>query len=163
MIPERHLPQVLMNPPQEDPDREPSPPLWRHLLAMVYDSLLILPLFMAAAALWVSVWGPTENALVQTVPPVVQWLSWGIILLLFFGLFWRKNGQTLGMQAWRLKLISEDGKQPTWPQVATRLLVATLSLTACGLGFIWKWMPPRYRYWHDTLSRTRLILVPKRD
>jgi uncharacterized RDD family membrane protein YckC len=152
-----------MYPLSEEPDSEPSAPLWRHLLAIVYDSLLILPLFMSAAALWVSIWGPTENALVQTVPPAMQWLSWSIILLLFFGLFWRKSGQTLGMQAWRIKLISEDGKPPTWRQVALRLLGATLSSAACGVGFIWKWMPPHYQYWHDALSGTRLILLPKRN
>jgi hypothetical protein len=55
MIPERHLPHVVMNLPLKDSDNEPSAPLWRHLSAMVYDSLLILPLFMAATGLWVAI------------------------------------------------------------------------------------------------------------
>lgn len=144
-------------------DRNAAAPLWRHLLAMVYDSLLIIPLFMAATALWVSIWGPTENASIQTVPPTLQWLSWSIILLFFFGLFWRKSGQTLGMQAWRIKLIAEHGRPPEWRQVALRLMAASLSLLVFGAGFLWRFVPPGYRYWHDTLSGTRLILVPKQD
>ncbi len=152
-----------MSPLADNTDTLSAAPLWRHLLAMIYDSFLIMPLFMSATALWVFVWGPTENALVQTVPPALQWLSWSLILLLFFGLFWRKSGQTLGMQAWRIRLISERGDQPTWRQVALRLLGASLSLASCGLGFIWKFVPPRYQYWHDALSGTRLILLSKRD
>ncbi len=138
-------------------------PLWRHILAMLYDSLLIIPLFMAATALWVSVWGPTDNALTATVPPPLQWLSWSIILFLFFGLFWRKNGQTLGMQAWRIKLIAEGGDQPAWRQVALRIIGAVLSISVFGAGFLWRFVPPHYRYWHDTLSGTRLVVLPKPD
>ena len=85
------------------------------------------------------------------------------VLFLFFGLFWRKSGQTLGMQAWRIKLISEDGGQPTWQQVALRMIGASLSFGICGAGFLWRFMPPGYRYWHDTLSGTALVLLPKPD
>ena len=87
----------------------PPPPLWRHLLAMLYDTLLIVPLFMAAAAVWVALLGPTDNISEPAVPAALQWCSWGVILLIFFGIFWRRAGQTLGMQAWRLKLITESG------------------------------------------------------
>jgi uncharacterized RDD family membrane protein YckC len=142
---------------------EQEAPLWRHTLAMVYDSLLIIPLFMAATAMWVVIWGPTESALTQTVPPILQRLTWSFIVFAFFGLFWRKSGQTLGMQAWRIKLISEQGGQLAWTQVTLRVIGASLSLIAFGAGFFWRFMPPRYRYWHDTLSGTRLVLVPKPD
>ena len=154
-------PKISMHPASDNLVKNTAPPLWRHVFAMVYDSLLIIPLFMAATALWVSIWGPTENARIQAVPPPLQWLSWSIILLLFFGLFWRRGGQTLGMQAWRIKLITEHGGQPTWRQVLLRIVGASLSLLALGGGFLWRFMPPEYRYWHDALSSTRLVLVPK--
>ena len=83
----------------------PAAPFWRHLLAMLYDSLLIIPLFMAAAALWIAVFGPTKTLDEPAVPAVLQWCSWILILLLFFGIFWRRAVQTLGMQAWRIKLM----------------------------------------------------------
>ena len=62
----------------------PAPPLWRHLLAMLYDTLLIVPLFMAAAAVWVALLGPTDNINEPAVPAFLQWCSWGVILLIFF-------------------------------------------------------------------------------
>ena len=151
----------MSNPPNNT--NEPAAPLWRHALAMIYDSLLIIPLFMAATAIWVAIWGPTESALTQTVPPILQRLTWSLIVFFFFGLFWRKSGQTLGMQAWRIKLISEKDGQLAWTQVTLRVLGAALSLIAFGAGFLWRFVPPGYRYWHDTLSSTRLVLVPKPD
>jgi len=143
-----------------DSDRPPAP-IWRHALAMLYDSLLIIPLFMAMSALWVSIWGPVDSIYEQSVPPSVQWAGWAAILICFFGAFWRRGGQTLGMQAWRIKLASDSGKRITWRQVIIRLLGAVVSLIALGLGFLWKLVPPANKYWHDSLSATHLELVPK--
>ena len=136
-------------------------PFWRHLLAMLYDSLLIIPLFMAAAALWIAIFGPTENLDEPAVPAVLQWCSWTLILLLFFGIFWRRAGQTLGMQAWRIKLVSASGKPLTWQQVAIRLSGALLSAAFFAGGYLWRFLPPHHRYWHDRLSQTHLVLLPK--
>jgi uncharacterized RDD family membrane protein YckC len=36
--------------------------------------------------------------------PAMMTMTW-----LFYGYFWRKTGQTLGMQTWRLKVIKPDG------------------------------------------------------
>ena len=46
------LPHPMNATTQADQDH-PPPPLWRHGLAMLYDTLLVVPLFMAAAGLWV--------------------------------------------------------------------------------------------------------------
>ena len=109
--------------PQHDQDL-PPPPLWRHGLAMLYDTLLVVPLFMAAAGLWVAILGPTDSLNDPAVPPGLQRLSWLLILILFFGIFWRRAGQTLGMQAWRIKLVTDSGGPPTWRQVSVRVLGA---------------------------------------
>ncbi len=144
------------------PDADSPPaPIWRHALAMLYDSLLIIPLFMAMSALWVSIWGPVDSIYEQSVPPGVVWTGWAAILICFFGAFWRRGGQTLGMQAWRIKLTSDSGSRVTWKQVIIRLLGAVVSLAAFGLGFFWKLVPPGNKYWHDSLSATHLELVPK--
>ena len=64
----------------------PPPPLWRHGLAMLYDTLLVVPLFMAAAGLWVAILGPTDSLNDPAVPASLQRLSWLLVLLLFFGI-----------------------------------------------------------------------------
>ena len=99
---------VTMTPESSPLNRLPTPPIWRHLLAMLYDLLLILPLFMAATAIWVAILGPTDTIAEPSVPAALQWAGWLLIVILFFGIFWRRGGQTLGMQAWRIKLVTEQ-------------------------------------------------------
>ena len=140
---------------------QPPPPIWRHGLAMLYDTLLVVPLFMAAAGLWVAILGPTNSLSDPAVPASLQRLSWLLILLLFFGIFWRRAGQTLGMQAWRIKLVTDSGDPPTWRQVTLRVLGALLSAVSLGAGYWWRFIPPRQRYWHDRLSQTYLVQLPK--
>lgn len=149
------------NPPLDNSATLPSPPLWRHLMAMLYDTLLVLPLFMAAAALWVAILGPTDSVEVPAVPAALQWISWSVILCLFFGIFWRRAGQTLGMQAWRIKLVNETPSAITWRQTTIRVIGAALSAAMLGAGYLWRYVPADERYWHDHLSRTRLVLIPK--
>ena len=71
---------VTMTPESASLNRLPTPPIWRHLLAMLYDLLLILPLFMAATAIWVAILGPTDSIAQPTVPRVLQWAGWLVIV-----------------------------------------------------------------------------------
>ena len=153
---------VTMTPESASLNRLPTPPIWRHLLAMLYDLLLILPLFMAATAIWVVILGPTDSIAQPTVPRVLQWAGWLVIVILFFGIFWRRGGQTLGMQAWRIKLITQSGERPTWRQALIRVVGALLSVTLLGLGYAWRFVSADNAYWHDQWSGTRLVLIPKK-
>ena len=141
----------------------PTPPIWRHLLAMLYDLLLILPLFMAATAMWVAILGPTDTITEPSVPAALQWAGWLLIVILFFGIFWRRGGQTLGMQAWRIKLITNSGERPTWKQALIRVIGALLSAALFGLGYAWRLVSTEKAYWHDQWSGTRLVLIPKKE
>lgn len=136
--------------------------LWRQIVAMIYDTLLVLPLFMATTMLWVTIYGPRTEAQ-ATVPNEIQWLSWLCVLVGFFGLFWRKNGQTLGMQAWRIQLIDTSGRlQISWYQCLRRVIFALLSAICLGAGYWWCLFDRSGRTWHDHASQTRLVLLPKK-
>jgi uncharacterized RDD family membrane protein YckC len=80
----------------------------------------------------------------------------------FFGVFWMKSGQTLGMQAWRIKLVPSAGNELTFGRVVTRCGAALLSAACFGLGYAWCLVDRRGRTWHDTLSGTELVLLPKK-
>ncbi len=136
----------------------PSPGLVRRLAAGVYDLLLV------AALLWLAslpcVW------LAGGVPaPGLVRLAYQLYLLatmfLFYGWFWVHGGQTLGMRAWRLSLVSRDGGPVTWRLAVARFLFAWLSVVCLGLGFGWALLDRERRTWHDIFSGTRLILLPK--
>ena len=84
-------------------------------------------------------------------------------LMAFFGLFWTLNGQTLGMQVWRLRVQQPDGFSVTWKQAMIRFLVAIPAWLCGGLGVFWALWDREGRSWHDIASGTRLVLLPKPD
>ena len=166
----------------------PRAPVWRHLLAMVYDLFLIIPLLMVTSALLVWIYGPVETAAERAVPAWQQWVLALVALVAFFGVFWRQQGQTLGMQAWRVKLVAQEdpSMKVTWPQVITRVVVACLPLLSALLPFVffdvnnaptgiyalaglfalagvlWRFTNAPRHYLHDVLSGTELLQTPKR-
>jgi uncharacterized RDD family membrane protein YckC len=80
----------------------------------------------------------------------------------FFAWFWTHGGQTLGMRAWRLKLLDRSGAVVTWRQSLVRYAGAWLSLLAFGLGYLWVWIDRDGLAWHDRLSNTRIVML-RRD
>lgn len=92
-------------------------PLWRRLLAAVYDGLVLLGLYLAALLL--------ELLVRETLLGLPRHLL-GLQLYLFavglgfFGWFWTHGGQTLGMRAWQLQVRRLDGAPLRWPVVCVR-------------------------------------------
>jgi uncharacterized RDD family membrane protein YckC len=141
-------------------EKPTSPSLLRRLAAMLYDSLLVIALVFVINALALGLLSQLSQQQVLS-PPLVQALT-VLSIFGFFSLFWIKNGQTLGMQAWRIKLVDFDGNPPALPRALLRCLGACISAGCLGLGYLWCLVDRNKRYWHDYLSRTELILLPKR-
>lgn len=141
----------------------PAPSLLRRLVAMVYDTFLVVPLIMVCdfIALWL--WKSSGNSVEDGLP---QWIVQLIIMFCcigFFGVFWSKSGQTLGMQAWRIRLVPSPGRELTFQRIVVRCLAALLSAACFGLGYLWCLFDRRRRTWQDHLSGTELVLLPRRS
>lgn len=152
-----------MNATADSADQLPAPGLLRRLAAIVYDTLLVVPLVMACVALALGLrklLGGAADTLLQ--PWIVQSMAIGCFIG-FFGVFWLKSGQTLGMQAWRIKLVPMAGNELTFGRVVTRCGSALLSAAFLGLGYLWCLVDRRGRTWHDYLSGTELVLLPKKS
>ena len=136
--------------------------LLRRLGAMLYDGLLLLAVLMVATALFLPLTG--GEAVDPGAHPMLE-LAYRLMLLLlvvgFYGLFWTRRGQTLGMASWRLRVEREDGALLGWGDTLRRLGWALVSLLPLGLGFVWILFDPERRAWHDRLSRTRVVVLPK--
>lgn len=104
-------------------------PLWRRLAAAVYDGLLLLGLWMAAALIELIV---REQVLGLPASKTWMQLFFFAIGLVFFGRSWTRGGQTLGMYAWQLKIRRLDGQPLRWP-VATVRYAAMLATWAVVL------------------------------
>ena len=150
-----------------DSPHHQSPFLLRRLAAVVYDTCLVLPLIMASVALFMGartlLWGPAVDDTAAQLDANIVRLVALVCTTGFFCAFWVKSGQTLGMQAWRIKLVSFSGEAPNIRQGVLRCLGAVLSAACLGLGYLWCLVDRNGRYWHDYLSRTELILLPKRE
>jgi len=149
--------------PRMDATPLPTPSLLRHLAAMVYDTLLVIALVFVvnALALGVVVW--LSHGTQEVLDPLLGQFLFVLCFFGFYTAFWMKGGQTLGMQAWRIRLVREDGGNPTLAQAVLRCAGAVLSLACFGLGYLWKLVDRDNRYWHDRLSGTHLVLLPKRS
>ena len=145
------------------PGDTPAPAsLLRRLGAMFYDGLLLLAVLMVATGLFLPLTGgeaisPRDN-------PGLELAYRAVLVLLtvgFFGVFWTRRGQTLGMASWRVRVERDDGALLSWSDTLRRLAAALLSWLPLGLGFLWVLVDPQRRAWHDRLSRTRVVVVPK--
>jgi len=131
--------------------------LSRRVAALVYDGFLILAIWMISSLLLVAL--VTDGA-------VLQGLAFQLFLYLelgaFYIYFWCKRGQTLGMQAWRIHLITEQG-DPVSPKTACkRYVFATLSVCSLGIGFLWSLVNSNGLTLHDLTTDTRVIHLPKK-
>ena len=79
----------------------------------------------------------------------------------YYYICWRKQGQTLGMKSWRLKLQQADGSLATPEQCIKRSLLASLSLAFGGIGYLWCLVPPAKACLHDIYSATEVVVLPK--
>ncbi|MEA3291315.1 MAG: RDD family protein [Pseudomonadota bacterium] len=132
--------------------------LARRLAAIFLDSLVLGSLIFIAAQPLPLI---PEDLQSQPLIRLLKQIYLLSIAWLYFGWFWTHGGQTVGMRAWRIKVIAEDGSALDWGQATRRYLAAILSWLPAGLGYWWSLFDSDKRAWHDSLSRSRLLVLPK--
>ena len=145
----------------------PSAPLWRRLAALGYDSLLLGAVMFVSVGLLVWLYQFTGLPMVElngvAKPPAwfAEWVIRGVLLLLivgFYGYFWRHGGQSLGMRAWRIRTERQDQRRLSWGQVLVRCAVG---LGTFGIGFLLVPLSHKGQALQDMASNTRTVLIPK--
>lgn len=129
--------------------------LIRRFLSIFYDSVLLFSVLFFATALIMPFTGgaiASGNLLFQ-----VYLL---LCCYLYFCWQWVKGGQTLGMRAWRIRVICHTGENPGWKHATLRFLLAGLSWLPAGAGFLWALFDHCGHPFHDRFSHTRLVLWP---
>lgn len=130
---------------------------------MLYDTLIVAALLMVVTALLLPITGGEAITSDRSgLLAVAYQLLLLAVIVGFFGWFWTHRGQTLGMQAWRLRVVREDGARLSWLDSIKRMTAALISLAPLGLGYFWVWVDRDKLTWHDRWTHTRIILLPKR-
>jgi uncharacterized RDD family membrane protein YckC len=146
----------------------PSAGFTRRLAVWVYDLLVAAAIIMLASALALLFAALLTSFNWLVLPDNMDhaaWLAQGpwyslylvTVVAIFFGWFWKRSGQTLGMRAWRLKLQNRDGSRLTNRQVFIRLLTC-----CCGLGNLWVLVDfKNRRAWQDYAAGTEVVTLSK--
>jgi uncharacterized RDD family membrane protein YckC len=144
-----------------DPANAQSPGLLRRLAAMTYDLILVLGMLLVAETiLTVPYLELAEKGL-----PTEGWghrlhqLYLLCVAVGFHCYFWVRGGQTLGMRAWRFRLLRADGQPLTIGDALMRF--AWAALTLAPLGLLWMLFDSDRLGLYDRLSRTRPVMLKK--
>ena len=132
-----------------------KPGFFRHLFAIVYDLILLIAVLFFATGLLL----PFNGGEAFTHDQIFYLVYLLTVSFLFYGWFWTHGGQTLGLKAWEIRLLSDNLKPVTWYQALIRFMVSILSSGLFGIGFFWIFVDKNHRCWHDIVSKTRLFRV----
>jgi len=133
-------------------------PLHLRLAALVYDLFPLAALWMATAGLFLLA---ARGAIDPAHPPAAYRFALQVALLAvtagYFVISWRRGGQTIGMRAWRIRIVATEGGALPWSRALLRFAVALVSLGALGLGFLWCLVDRERRSWHDLAARATCV------
>jgi uncharacterized RDD family membrane protein YckC len=135
------------------PPFEPAS-LFKRCAAFSYDLLILVGLVASFTLLAVLVHG-------SAIAPGSLWFRVALlaIVTVFFCGFWAHGGQTLGMRAWRIRVVGQDGTPLSWLRALARFAAGVLALLPLGLGLWWGIFDSQRRGWHDRLTDTRVVRV----
>ena len=120
---------------------------------MLYDAVILLGVLMLASAVALP-FGNLHKVAFQDFW-FTLWLFTACFI--YLGSCWRYVGMTVGMRAWKIRLVSPDGVFISWPRCLLRYIVGLISLAVFGLGILWALVDKKKRGWHDLAARTLLI------
>jgi len=65
------------------------------------------------------------------------------------------------MQAWKIKLVTCEGKSLDFKTSVTRCLLSSISFLLIGLGYFWIIVDPKKRSWSDIYTNTKILKIKK--
>ena len=154
-----------------------TPGLARRLACMLYEGVLLFGIVMAVGFVYGLAVGQRHALVGQH---GLQALLFVVLGAYFVG-FWSFSGQTLAMQTWHIRLVTQDGAPVSRRRALARYLCAYLwfgpalvSVWAAGLarqgGVValalvagvlayaaLTRLHPQRQYWHDAVCGTRLV------
>jgi uncharacterized RDD family membrane protein YckC len=118
----------------------------------------VIALSLVCTTIFVLLLGDATAGIKRYSLQLFLWLTTGI----YFVWCWSKSGQTLAMQTWQLKLLNQDGELLTLRVAITRYVLASLSLIAFGLGYLWVIVDQDRLFLHDRLLKNKIIFAPRK-
>ena len=88
----------------------------------------------------------------------ITWFAILILQFLYFGYFWNKDGQSIGMKLTGIKVTRRDGSLQSYVRAALRGTVGYwISGFIFGLGYLWAAFDSDKEAWHDKIFDTWVV------
>ena len=138
-------------------DTEINAGLMRRLLALLYDSILIIGIYMSYVILVTYLNG---SALESQLEILFLQFSFIIFIFLFYCYFWKfNNGQTLGMQVWKIKLVTSGNEEININKMVLRCALSMIFSLVFLSNFIFIIFNKERKTLGDYFSKTKLLKV----
>lgn len=110
-------------------------PLWRRLLALLYDLLAVVAIVMVVGYACQRITGGTLISS-DAHPHIAWWYQplQALMVSAYFVASWLRGGQTLGMRPWRIRITGTDGQRIRPMQALVRLAVAAAPIVLLALA-----------------------------
>ncbi len=139
--------------------------LWRRLAAIVYDSIIVLAIWFIVGFIVLTAFGidqvqvQDERVVLGSFYRFTLFASMLGSAYLFFAWFWTHSGQTIGMQAWKIRIQNSDGSSISWKQSLIRCVTAPPALICLGAGYFLMLFNPERLTLPDILSGSVVMKV----
>lgn len=133
---------------------------FRQMAALIYDALLVIAILLLASAISTAVVAWVRPGYQQANPTALSHDPMNILYLFscwfgYYAVSWIKGGQTLGMKAWKIKLINQYAGR-----FLLRNLLARFVTALCGIGTLMVLVHPQKMSLQDYFSGTKIIYIP---
>ncbi len=130
-----------------------APGLLKLAASLLYELLTVVAIIFVSTGVFIIIAGDAGHGIKRLLLQIFLWLVVGA----YFVRCWLRSGQTLAMQAWKLRLLNEHSQLLTRQQAIARYLLASLSIAFFGLGFLWAIVDKDKRFLHDRFLRCKII------
>ena len=145
-------------------------PLWRRLAAIAYDSFLVLAIMFLVGfinlGIQIYIYGEEQLKVMteagHSIGGIFFYLTLFLFIFSFFAYCWTRRGQTLGMQAWNLTIVNNDGKMISMKQSLIRWVTAIPAISLGCIGLLWCLIDREKRTWQDIISGSKTLHLVKK-
>ena len=137
---------------------------FRRFFAWLIDHLamfvLVMLLMLALGALLAQI-GNIESDILAVLAGLLACVVFGMFFVfqfIYFGYFWSRDGQSIGMKLLNIKVVRKSGGELNFWRAALRgTLGYYISGLVFSLGFIWAAFDENNEAWHDKIFDTWVV------
>lgn len=131
-----------------------TPSLIKLGVCLLYELLTLIAIVFVSAGIFLWLFGDATHGPKRLLLQLFLWAVVGAYLVWC----WLKSGQTLAMQAWKIKLLDRHNQLLSLKFAVLRYMLASLSLMLFGVGFLWVIVDKDRLFLHDRLLQCQLVL-----